>query len=188
MKLRSGLTLRGTFVPEHWRPMENLTRVEQGLVLARMRIHGAPYGLIHKQFSRNIVTNEGLDKVLDSLLHNDASATWYCLVVESDTDAAAGMTHETPVFTESTSYDEATRPEYVDVASSSQSITNTASPATFTISATKTFYGAALADKDTKNDQTAANCLLCYSKFGTSRALVDDDVLNLTYIMNAADA
>lgn len=189
MELRTRFTLRGEFTPEHWRPMENLTRVEQGLVLAKRRFHGAPYGLIHVQKSSNIVTDEGLDCALNSLLGNDNVATWYLALVETDTSPAAGMTYAVPVFTESTAYDEANRVTYVDVPSSGQMITNSASPGVFTISDTKSFYGGAMMSFATKgNTAEAGAILLCYSKFPVQRDLVDDDVLNMTYVMNAADA
>ena len=143
---------------------------------------------IWEETFHNIVTNEGLDKILDSVLHNDASATWYCCLIESDTSAAAGMTYAVPVYTESTAYDEATRPEYEEAAASSQSITNSANKATFTISDTKTIYGASLVDHSVKgNTAESGKVLLCYAKLSSSRAVVDDDVVNLTYTISAAD-
>ena len=147
--------------------------------------------LIWTDISKNIVTNEGLNHLLDVVLHGKTLISpFYCVLSESDTSAAAGMTYATPVFTETTSYDEATRPEYEEAASSSQSITNSANKATFTISATKTIYGAALmGGSSTKSDSTSASThvLYCYSKLSTSRAMLDNDVINLTYVAPAAD-
>lgn len=141
----------------------------------------------------NIVTDEGLDAILDIMLHADTQITaWFVLIVETDTAEAAGMTYAVPVFTESTAYDEATRPAYVEAAASGQSITNSASPADFTINATKTIYGAALVgggtDADTKGNTAGGGTLLCYSKFGASKAVEDDDTLQVTYTISAADA
>jgi len=140
----------------------------------------------------NIVTNEGLDHILNVVLHGATQiTTWYCTLVESDTAPAAGMTYATPVYTESTAYDEATRPEYEEAAASSQSITNSANKATFTISDTKTMYGASLVgggtDPTVKGNTAGGGTLLCYAKFASSRSVVDDDVLNLTYTISAAD-
>ncbi len=146
--------------------------------------------LLWTEKAPNIITNEGLNRILDVLLHGTTqTATWYCGLVESDTTADAGMTYDVPTFTESTSYDEAARPAYVEAAASSQSTTNSASKAVFTISATKTMYGAFLTSVSTKGDHAAGadNVLLCYAKFSSSRAVVDNDVINLTYTISAAD-
>jgi len=140
----------------------------------------------------NIITNEGLDAILDVMLHAATQiTTWYCTLVETDTAPAAGMTYAVPVYTESTAYDEATRPAYVEAAASSQSITNSANKAVFTIDAAKTMYGASLVGgggaPTTKADAAGGGTLLCYAKFAASRAVVDDDVINLTYTLSAAD-
>ena len=99
------------------------------------------------------------------------------------------MTYDVPVFTESTAYDEGTRPAYVEAAASSGSMTNSSNKAVFTIDASKTMYGAALFSIDTKGDHTqgANNVLYCYAKFGTSRSVIDNDVINLTYTVTSAD-
>ena len=140
----------------------------------------------------NLVTNEGLDGLLDIMFHASTQiTTWYCTLVESDTNAAAGMTYAVPTYTESTAYDEATRPEYEEAASSSQSITNSANKATFTISGTKTMYGASIVgggtSATTKGNTDGGGTLFCYAKFSSSKSVVDDDVINLTYTLGAAD-
>jgi len=142
--------------------------------------------------AHNIITNEGLDALLDIMLHDSTQiTTWYCVIVESDTEPAAAMTYATPTYTESTAYDEETRPEYEEAASSSQSITNSANKAQFTMNATKTIYGAALVGggsvPSTKGNTAGGGTLFCYAKLGSSRSVVDDDVLNLTYTVSAAD-
>jgi len=147
--------------------------------------------LIWREESENLCTDEGLNRMLDVMFHGTTqTATWYCGLVESDTTPTAAMTYDVPVFTESTSYDEATRPEYEEAAASSKVTTNTANKAVFTISATKTIYGAALFSINTKGDHAggANNVLFSYSKFGSSRAVLDDDVINLTYSVTGADA
>ena len=148
--------------------------------------------LIWTEKTNNIITNEGLNHILNIVLHADTQiTTWYCVLAESDTNAAAGMTYAVPVYTETTAYDEATRPAYVEAASIAQSTTNSANKAVFTISGTKTMYGAALVGggsaANTKADTAGGGTLLCYAKFASSRAVVDDDVINLTYTLSAAD-
>lgn len=145
-----------------------------------------------KEDVHNIVTNEGLNALLNIMLHGSTQiTTWYCLLFESDTTPAAGTTYATPVFTESTAYDESTRPAYNEAAASSQSITNSANKAVFTISGTKTMYGAALVGggsaPSTKGDTAGGGTMFCAAKFSSARSVVDDDVINLTYSISAAD-
>ena len=169
-KLKSGAKFRGRFIVECFRKGK----------------------LIWKEDVSNIITNEGLDAVLDIMLHASTQITvWYCTLVETDTTPAAGQTYAVPVYTESTSYDEATRPEYNEAASSSQSITNSANKAVFTISATKTMYGASIVGggsaPTTKGDTAGGGTLFCYAKFATARPVEDNDIINLTYTLTGAD-
>jgi hypothetical protein len=146
--------------------------------------------LIWEEHAPNIVTNEGLNRLLNVMFNGGTqTATWYCALVETDTAPASGMTYDVPVYTESTSYDEAARPSYVEATSTAMSITNSANKAVFTVSDTKTMYGASLVSIDTKGDHTggANNVLFCYAKFGTARDVLDNDVINLTYQISAAD-
>ncbi len=148
--------------------------------------------LIWEERPHNLITEEGLRRILNVMFNGGTqTATWYCGLVETDTTPTTAMNYDVPVFTESTSYDEATRPAYVEAAATTATVTttNTASPAVFTISATKTMYGAALFSINTKGDHTggANNVLFCYAKFTAGRAVVDNDVINLTYAVTAAD-
>lgn len=148
--------------------------------------------LLSRSRAENIITNEGLDSILDVYLHGDTQITvWYCVIFETDTTPAAGTTYAVPVFTEWAAYDEGTRPEYVEAASSSQSITNSANKAVFTANATKTLYGAALVGggsaPTTKSNVAGGGTLPCAGKFAASQPVVDDNVVNLTYTVTAAD-
>lgn len=140
----------------------------------------------------NLVVNQGLNAILDIMLHASTQiTTWYVAIFETDTTILATHTYAVPGYTESSSYDEATRPAYNEAAASGQSITNSANKAQFTISATKTIYGAALVGggtgASTKADTAGGGTLLCAVKFATSRSVVDDDVLQVTYTISAAD-
>jgi hypothetical protein len=88
--------------------------------------------------------------------------------------------------TENTTYDETTRVAYDEAAAASQSTTNAASRATFTCSATKTIYGAALVSASAKSATTGT--LLAIVRFATARAVIDNDVLLVTYTVTAASA
>jgi hypothetical protein len=186
MEARDGLKLRGELITECYRwhePGDKTKRFRNAKGQFERR-------LIWRDVTHNIWTNEGIDRILNTFYHGATQiATWYCGLVETDTAPAAAMNYDVPVFTESTSYDQATRPEYVEAASVAQSTTNSASKAAFTISATKTFYGAALFSISTKGNHAAGadNVLSNYARFAASRAAVDDDTVNLTYTITCAD-
>jgi len=154
---------------EHWRNNE-LISLEEG--------------------TKNICVDEGLNLLMDVMFGATAkSATWYVLIFETDTTPAAGTTYDVPVWTEANaSYDEATRPEYIDVPSASKVMTNTASKATFTMNATKTIYGAALVNENTKGAHGAGPRIYCAAKFASSKACESADVLKVTVAITAADA
>lgn len=148
--------------------------------------------VIDRWTEHNICVDEGLNALLDIMFHATTQlTTWYVLIFETDTTPAAGTTYATPVWTECTAYTEGTRPEYVEAAASSKSITNSANKATFTINATKTIYGAALVaggtDANTKGDAAGGGTLYSASKFSSSKSVVSADVLNCTITVTAAD-
>jgi hypothetical protein len=152
---------------------------------------------IWEEHVHNIVTDEGFNAILNGCFKPGAGgftvpATWFVGLVNTDTAPAHGMTYHAPVFTESADYDNiAVRATYTVVASTAGSITNSAAPATFTMSgAPGTIYGAALFSIDTRADHTEdvdVNALYCYSKFTAGRVVVDNDVINCTYTVTAID-
>lgn len=141
----------------------------------------------------NIVTNQGLNSILDIMFHGSTQiTTWYVAPVETDTTAADTMTYAVPSYTEWDGYTEAARQAYVEAAASSQSITNSANKATFTSSETKTLYGAALVgggtDAATMSDTAGGGTLFCYSKFSSSKAVESGDTFKITITISAAHA
>lgn len=138
---------------------------------------------------KNIVVNEGLNDLLQVHLGGGTQKpTWYVGLFEGNytpvaTDTASNIATNS---TESTAYDETTRPEWVEAAASSQQITNSANKATFTINASKTIYGAFLISDDTKGGSLGV--LFAASKFSVSRAVVAGDQLLITYTVQAASA
>ena len=137
----------------------------------------------------NLVTNEGLNALLDIMLHGGTQiSTWYLGLFEGNYTPVATVTAATitAASTECTAYDESTRVAYDEAAAYSQSITNAASRATFTFNATKTVYGAFLVSNSTKSGTTGT--LLSAARFSASKAVVDDDQLLLTYTFSAASS
>ncbi len=171
-QLKSGLKLGGLFECEVYDKDGNLKWTQSG---------------------DNIISNQGLGSLMNIMLGGSTQITaWYCCLIESNTTASGTMTYAITVYTESVAYDEPTRPTYGGSVSSGGTITNSANKAVFTINATKTMYGAAVVGGGTaamtKADvASVGGRLLCYSLFSPSRAVVDDDVINLTYTISAAD-
>lgn len=145
--------------------------------------------LIGIDTTKNLITNQGLDHILDVVLHGVAPVSpWYIGLFEGNytplaTCTAASVTADS---TESTAYTEGARVAYNEAASSGQSVTNSANKATFTINATKTIYGAFLSSASALS--STAGSLLAITRFGTSRAVINLDVLLVTYTLAAASA
>lgn len=170
------VTENGLFVPR--------ANVMIGGVMTFEHVRGGR--VIEVDHAHNIVVNQGLNHILDVVLHGTTAVSpWYVAPFEGNytplaTDTAANITANS---TECTAYDESTRVEYNEAAASSQSSTNSANKATFTFNATKTIYGAFLASASAKSATTGT--LLAAVKAGTSKAVVDDDQLLITYTISA---
>lgn len=135
----------------------------------------------------NLVTNEGLNHILDAVFAGATQVgTWYVGLFEGNYTPVATVTAATitAASTECTAYDEVTRVAYNEAAASGQSITNSANKATFTMNATKTVYGAFLVSASAKS--ATSGTLMSAARFGSSKAVVDDDQLLVTYTFNAS--
>jgi len=165
--------VRSIWDVEHWR---------KGELLAATRDH-------------NTVTNQGLDALLNIMFHATGQVTtWYVLIFETNTTPSSTTTYAVPVFTETNAkYDEATRPEYVEAAASSQSLTNSLNKATFTMNNTVSIYGAALVGKtgvaaNTKGDVALADAIMyCASKFAAQKDVISGDSLKVSITLTSAD-
>lgn len=149
--------------------------------------------LIDQWGQKNVTTNEGLNAMLDVMFHGSTQiTTWYIGLFEDDYTPLVTNTYATPGFTESTAYDEANRVAYNEAAASSKVTTNSANKATFTISGTKTIYGAFLVGggtgASTKSDTAGGGTLFASSKFSASKPVVDNDVLMVSCSITLADA
>lgn len=135
----------------------------------------------------NLVTNEGLDHILNTVFTGSLQvSTWFLGLFEGNYTPVAGITAATitAASTESIAYDETTRRPYDEAAASGQSITNAASKATFTMNASKTIYGAFLVSNSTKS--ATSGVLMSAARFGSPKSVVDDDQLLLTYTFAAS--
>lgn len=138
----------------------------------------------------NLVTNEGLNYALDSALSGGTPiTTWYVGLTQGSPTAAAADTMSSHAgWTEQTGYDEAARQTWVDGGVSSQSVSNSASVATFTItSGSTTIGGAFLVSVNTKGGSTGT--LYAVGAFtGGNKTLGAADTLDVTATFTAAAA
>lgn len=171
----TGALVKSVWDVEHWR---------KGLLLDRTR-------------DTNIVTDEGLNQLLRIMFTDGtqiALANWYVAIFNTDTTPAAGTTYGTPVYTEETDYDSATRPTWQGGSVASESVSNTANKATFVFDATSdgnTIYGGALVGGDgaSVKGNTADTDGRTYAaaKFGSAKPVEDNDTLKVTITLTSAD-
>ncbi len=136
---------------------------------------------------KNIVVNTGLNYILDAALSGGTvnTAHYVGLFSNNYTPNNAGVgTLITDLTEVNAKYNETTRPIWSEAGASSQTISNSASPAAFTFNASETIYGAFLISNNTKGGTTGT--LIAASKFASSRAMLSSDVLNVTYTLSAS--
>lgn len=140
----------------------------------------------------NLVVDECLNYTLDAAFSGGTPiTTWYIGLYKNNytpiasnvasTFAGAGVANEA-----NAEYDESVRQTWTEAGVSSKTISNTASPATFTFNTSVTIYGAFLISNNTKGGTTGT--LAAASKFASSRAMIDNDVLNVTYTLTASSS
>ncbi len=144
--------------------------------------------VIDKWEDHNIVVNQGLNLLLNNALAGVAAQTsWYIGIFSGNytpalTDTGATIASNS---TESAAYTSTTRPAWTPPSggTSNQTISNSASPASFTMNASVTIYGAFLVSSNVING--TAGDLMAASQFSAARALLSGDVLNVTYALSA---
>lgn len=134
--------------------------------------------------THNLVVTEALQHVLDILFTGATQVNpWYVGLTGTAPSPAAGDTLASHAgWTEISAYT-GNRQEYVDVRSS-QTVTNSASKASFPITGTATVGGAFLASAASGTSGT----LLCAAAFsGGDRSVISGDTVEVTYTFSAAD-
>jgi len=136
--------------------------------------------------AENLVVNVGLQHILDVVFSGSSQeTTWYVGLTAADPSPAAGDTMASHGgWTEFTDYDEAARQEWVEVRSG-QSMDNSASKASFTISQDSSSIGGAFLNPDASG--TAGTLMCCAAFTGGNKAADDDDTLEVQYTFSAAD-
>ena len=168
---KANLFVGGEFIVEHFRKGECLS-------------------ISH---SKNKIPNAMLNHILNSVFAgSSAITTWYVGIYKNNYIPLATDTLSGGFLTSAgeaaavTDYDEATRREYVEASSTAQSMTNSASKATFTINTATSYtvYGAFLCSAASGSTGTLAAAVL----LSTAKAVTDLDVLYITYTIAAASS
>lgn len=143
----------------------------------------------------NLVTNEGLNEVLQQFYKGSAyTASFFVGLVDvsgftafAATDVAAQI-GGTNAWSETGAYSQTTRPSLVLGSVATQSVDNTASPATFTMNATKTLKGAFLSTSSVKSG--TGGKLIGEAAFtgGNEGPLNSGDTLKVSAVLTAASA
>lgn len=150
----------------------------------KVRCFGPDGNLKWEDVAKNLVVNEGLNHILDVVLHNQSQVTtWYIGLKNTGSPAAADTLASHAGWTENTNYT-GDRKEFVEGAASGQSIDNVGNEAQFSINAdSQTIAGAFLCSVATGTSGT----LLCAADFASAKSCDNGDTLEVTYTVSAAD-
>jgi len=146
--------------------------------------------LIHScNQGHNTFTTEGMARLLNIVFRAQTTeAAIYCGIFKNNVTPAVGDTAAAKLGAAGTygecqdaDYDSplTNKPAYTIAATSSAVCTNAAAPASFTMNASITVYGAFLSTVAAKTGTTGT--LFCAKAFTTPRAVIADDVLAVTY-------
>ncbi|MBC8442000.1 MAG: hypothetical protein H8D87_20220 [Deltaproteobacteria bacterium] len=146
--------------------------------------------LLCRQSGKNTFTTEGMAKLLNILFHDISKAAaniWYVGIFKNnitpalaDTSAKLGSGNAYGECQDA-DYDSplTNRPSYATEDTTTAVISNVNSKAHFVMNASITVYGAFLADAAAKT--ASSGVLMCAKRFGTPRAVINDDEIYVTY-------
>ena len=138
----------------------------------------------------NLVTNAGLDDSLTQHLKGSAyTAAWYVGLTDGTPTAAAADTMASHAgWTEVVAYDEAVRQTLTLGAVSGQSVDNTASKATFTVSTDNTVIGGAFITTASDKGGATGTLYAVGALSAADKTLDDGDTIVVTVTCTAAAA
>jgi hypothetical protein len=141
---------------------------------------------------KEIIYNLTLDAAINDNLtvyfkDGTKKTTWYVGLKSSAEAVSAAWTpgNVNNGFTEFQLYDETYRPTWTSGSVSAKSLSNTASPAVFTVNDTGTVWGAFLISEHTKGGTTGI--LWCCSNLVNVRNVIDNDVMTVIYTITGTD-
>ena len=169
-----------------------ITSTERALFNAAMRVGGVFHAdcydkdgnLKWSDVAKNLVVNEGLNHILNVQFHGTTQvATWYVGLKKAGTPATADTLASHAAWAEATGFTTGLRKEYTEATASGKSITNSASKASYAISATATIAGAFVCSVTSGT----SGILFSAADFTSARAVENGDTLEVTYTISAAD-
>jgi len=131
----------------------------------------------------NLIVDEGINHILDTAMSGDTQDTTYFVGLK-DTGTPAGTWTLATGLTEINPYAGNRIAWTEDNTAADESVSNAASPASFSINATDTVFGAFLATVDTGT----AGVLIGAKDFAASQAVTSGDTLNVTYTINGSSS
>ena len=136
----------------------------------------------------NIVVNAGLDYFLDIGINSGTQiTTWYVGLTDGTPTTAASDTMASHAgWLEITAYSEGTRQGLTLASTASQSVTNSANPAAYSINGTATTGGCFIVSDSAKNG-TAGTLVSVGAFSGGDKAVTNGDTLNVTYTLSSSD-
>ena len=138
----------------------------------------------------NLVTNVGIDDMLEQYFNGSAYTAAHFVSLIDDTGGPAPAitdtmsSHGTWLELSTGKYNEATRPP-LTMAAASGKVIATSAASVFTITGADNFGGAFITTDNVK--AATDGILFSAAAFGAVRALIVDDVLNVTYSLTGAD-
>lgn len=135
----------------------------------------------------NIVVTAGLNEIMDVVLGSGTQHTsWYVGLKNTGTALAADTMGSHSSWTENVTYSNANRVTWTkNGASSGGAMSNSSSPASFSINGSTTIFGAFITSDNTKSGTTGV--LFAVGDFASSRAVISGDTLQVTYNLSVAD-
>lgn len=144
-----------------------------GFVIAELWRDGR---MVWRDAGPNLIVDEGIEFIMDTALSGGTQDSTYFIGLKDTGAVAAGWTLASGP-TEITAIYSGNRPAWVEAGVSSKVITNSASPAAFSITGTDDVYGAFLATVNTGTTGT----LIGAKDFASAVSVENGDTLNITY-------
>ena len=155
----------------------------RGYVIAEC--YGPDGTLKWRDEGENLVVDEGINYIFANDIE---AATLYIGLKDTGTPAAGDTMASHVSWVEIVPYSDATRIAFTEDASTTdEAVSNSGSPASFTINATDTVFGAFLTTDSTKSG-TAGTLIAAKDFTGGSQAVSDGDTLNVTYTISGSSS
>ena len=140
-----------------------------------------------RELNDNLIVTVGLNDLLDKYFKGSSyTAAWYIGLKSTGTALAADTMSSHSSWAVNVTYSESVRQTLTLGTPSAGSVDNSASKATFSINGTTTIFGAFLTSSSTKSGTSGT--LYGVVDFGSSRAVISGDTLEITVTLTAASA